>query len=140
MQFTKLEHIGIAVKDLSKSIMLFETLSGKKLYKTEEVPLEQVKTAFFKTGDTKIEFLEATHEDSAIRKFIDKRGEGLHHIAFEVKNIKEAMKEVAQKGFTLLRDEPKVGADNKLICFIHPKDTHGILIELCQEITADHIE
>ena len=130
----KVEHIGIAVKDLTKSNKLFDTLFGNKPYKIEKVESENVSTSFYKIGDTKIELLEATNSDSTISKFIEKRGEGLHHIAFEVEDIISEMSRLKSEGFTLLRDEPFIGADNKLVCFIHPKSANGILVELCQEI------
>lgn len=130
----KVEHIGIAVKNLADSNRLFESLFGKSAYKKETVEAESVSTTFFKVGDTKIELLEATDPDSAISKFIDARGEGMHHIAFEVEDIKSEMKRLKEEGFTLLRDEPFKGADNKLVCFLHPKSVNHILVELCQEI------
>jgi methylmalonyl-CoA/ethylmalonyl-CoA epimerase len=130
----KVEHIGIAVKNLAESNQLFESLFGKGAYKKETVEVENVSTSFFKVGDTKIELLEATDPDSAISKFIDKRGEGIHHIAFEVEDIKSEMKRLKEEGFILLRDEPFRGADNKLVCFLHPKSVNHILVELCQEI------
>jgi len=129
----KMEHLGIAVKDLGISIPLFEQLLNTPCYKTEEVESEGVKTAFFQTGDAKIELLEATTETSTISKFIVKKGEGIHHIAFEVENIGAEMKRLAALGFELLNEAPKNGADNKLVCFLHPKTTNGVLIELCQE-------
>jgi methylmalonyl-CoA/ethylmalonyl-CoA epimerase len=129
----KIEHIGIAVKDIEKSNELFSKLFGKH-YKTEKVEGESVLTSFFKIGDNKIELLEATDPESAIAKFIEKRGEGIHHIAFEVQDIHKEMDRLQKEGFTLLSKEPKKGADNKLICFLHPKSTNGVLIELCQEI------
>ncbi len=129
----KIEHIGIAVKDLEKSNQLFASLFGESHYKVEEVKREGVKTSFFKNGPNKIELLEATNPDSPIAKFIEKKGEGIHHIAFAVKDIKAEMKRLAAEGFQLLSDEPKPGADNKLVCFLHPKTTNGVLIELCQE-------
>jgi methylmalonyl-CoA/ethylmalonyl-CoA epimerase len=128
------EHIGIAVKDLQQSIPLFEKLLSTGCYKTEEVTSEQVKTAFFQTGETKIELLESIHPDGVIARFVAKKGEGLHHIAFEVKDIKAEMNRLQNEGFLLLTDEPKIGADNKLVCFLHPKSTNGVLIELCQSI------
>jgi methylmalonyl-CoA/ethylmalonyl-CoA epimerase len=131
---TGVEHIGIAVKDLKQSIPLFEKLLATECYKTEEVASEQVKTAFFQTGETKIELLESSHSDGVIATFIAKKGEGLHHIAFEVKNIKAEMERLKNEGFLLLQVEPKVGADNKLVCFLHPKSTNGVLIELCQSM------
>lgn len=129
----KVEHIGIAVHSLTASIPLFETLLKTPCYKTEDVATENVRTAFFKTGDTKIELLESTAEHGVLKKFLNKRGEGLHHIAFDVADIKEEMARLQKDGFTLLSDSPKRGADNKLICFVHPKDTAGVLVELCQE-------
>jgi methylmalonyl-CoA/ethylmalonyl-CoA epimerase len=130
----KIEHIGIAVKDLSVSIPLFEKLLDATCYKKEIVESEQVTTAFFQKGETKIELLESISADGVIAKFIEKRGEGLHHISFEVVNIEEEMKRLSQAGFQLLNTKPKIGADNKLVCFLHPKNTNGILIELCQSI------
>jgi methylmalonyl-CoA/ethylmalonyl-CoA epimerase len=132
--FEKAEHIGIAVKNISQSVKLFEILLNSPCYKTEVVESENVTTAFFKAGESKIELLEASSEESAIAKFIEKRGEGLHHIAFEVENIEEEMARLKEKGFQLLRDKPFRGADNKMVCFIHPKSCNGVLIELCQEI------
>jgi methylmalonyl-CoA/ethylmalonyl-CoA epimerase len=129
----KVEHIGIAVRELEKSIPLFEQLLNTPCYKTEEVTSEAVKTAFFQLSESKIELLEATGTGSAISKFIDKKGEGIHHIAFEVDNIEAEMKRLSALGFDLLNETPKEGADNKLICFLHPKSTNGVLIELCQE-------
>jgi len=128
-----IEHIGIAVKDLGTSIPLFEKLLNSSCYKTETVTTEQVDTAFFKTGETKIELLQSITNDGVIAKFIEKKGEGLHHIAFDVTDIREEMNRLKQAGFTLLSEEPKPGADNKLVCFLHPKTTNGILIEICQE-------
>ncbi len=129
----KIEHLGIAVKELEQSIPLFEQLLNTPCYKTEKVYTEGVNTAFFKTGESKIELLEATNTDSPIQKFIDKKGEGIHHIAFEVENIEAEMKRLSALGFELLNTTPKPGADNKLVCFLHPKTTNGVLIELCQE-------
>lgn len=134
---TRLEHIGIAVKDLEASNELFSLLLGKKPYKVEEVLSENVLTSFFKIGESKIELLEATSPESAIAKHLEKRGEGLHHIAFEVEDIRSEMQRLRQAGFTLLNDEPKRGADNKLVCFLHPKGTNRVLIELCQEIREE---
>ena len=131
----KVEHIGIAVKNLESANELFSKLFGKKPYKPEEVEREGVTTSFFQIGDTKIELLEATNSDSPIAKFIDKKGEGIHHIAYAVDNIITEMKRLQDEGFELLNKEPKHGADNKLICFLHPKSTNGILVELCQERT-----
>ena len=133
----KLEHLGIAVKDLSKANELYTLLLGQKPYKQEEVGSEGVITSFFKTGDSKIELLEATNVQSAIAKFIEKRGEGLHHVAFEVEDIYQEMNRLKEAGFQLLQKEPKKGADNKLICFIHPKSANGVLVEICQEITSE---
>jgi len=130
----KVEHIGIAVQDLSTAIPLYEKLLNTSCYKTEKITSESVNTAFYKQGNTKIELLESLTSESAIAKFIAKRGEGLHHIAFEVEDIAAEMKRLQEEGFTLINDQPKKGADNKLVCFLHPKDTHGVLIELCQEI------
>ena len=130
----KLEHIGIAVKDMEMSKKLFTSLLNAEAYKTEEVADEGVLVSFFKSGDSKIELLKAINEHSPIAKFIEKKGEGVHHLAFEVGNIEEAMENLREKGFILLNETPKRGADNKLICFLHPKSTNGVLIELCQEI------
>ena len=129
----KIEHIGIAVKKLSVSIPLFEKLLNSPCYKTEVVENEQVNTAFFEKGETKIELVEAYAPGSVINKFIEKKGEGLHHIAFEVDDIEEEVKRLVNEGFTLINETPKPGADNKLVCFLHPKDTNGVLIELCME-------
>ncbi len=131
----KIEHIAIAVKDLNSSNSLFSKLLGKEPFKEEEVAGEKVKTSFFQMGETKIELLEALSEESSIAKFINRKGEGIHHIAFEVLDIKAEMKRLQEEGFELLNEEPKLGADNKLICFIHPKSANGVLIELCQAIT-----
>ena len=130
----KIEHIGIAVKDLSNATQIYKSLLGVDCYKTEDVESESVTTAFFKTGESKIELLAATDDESVIKKFIDKKGEGIHHIAFEVSDIYAEMKRLQDEGFVLLNDVPKKGADNKLICFVHPKSANGVLIELCQEI------
>jgi methylmalonyl-CoA/ethylmalonyl-CoA epimerase len=129
----KIEHIGIAVKNLETSNELFTKLFGKKHYKVEEVKSEGVSTSFFLIGDNKIELLEATNPESAIAKFIEKRGEGLHHIAFDVTDIHAEIKRLKEEGFVFTRDEPFIGADNKLVIFLHPKSTNGVLIELCQE-------
>src|SRR5476649_1655009 len=129
----KIEHLGIAVSQLNTAIPLFEQLLNTPCYKTEKVDSEGVNTAFFQTGDSKIELLEATAETSPIAKFITKKGEGIHHIAFEVENIEAEMKRLQALGFELLNETPKNGADNKLVCFLHPKTTNGVLIELCQE-------
>jgi len=132
----KLEHIGIAVKDLKQANDLFAKLLGRPHYKIEEVESEGVKTSFFEVGGVKIELLEASRDDSPIAKFIDKKGEGIHHLAFEVKNIEERIQHYKQEGFEPINPVPKNGADNKRICFLHPKTTQGVLIELCQERTA----
>jgi methylmalonyl-CoA/ethylmalonyl-CoA epimerase len=128
----KVEHIGIAVKDLKVSISLYEQLLGSPCYKTESVTSEQVDTAFFLQDHTKIELLASTDPQGVIAKFIEKKGEGLHHIAFEVPDIIGEMSRLKNAGFTLLNEQPKKGADNKLVCFIHPKNCNGVLIELCQ--------
>jgi methylmalonyl-CoA/ethylmalonyl-CoA epimerase len=128
----KVEHIGIAVKDLNASINLYEQLLGSPCYKTESVSSEQVETAFFLQEHTKIELLASSDPAGVIAKFIDKKGEGLHHIAFEVPDIIAEMSRLKNAGFTLLNEQPKKGADNKLVCFIHPKNCNGVLIELCQ--------
>ena len=130
----KIEHIGIAVKSLETSNLLFEKLFGQPPYKQEEVVSEGVKTSFFMNGPNKIELLEATNPDSPIAKFIDKKGEGIHHIAFDVNDIEEEMMRLKNEGFIVLNEVPKKGADNKLVAFLHPKGTNGVLIELCQEI------
>lgn len=132
--FIKVEHIGIAVKNIQASNELFRKLFGKAHYKIEAVESESVSTSFFQLGETKIELLEATSPNSAIAKFIEKKGEGIHHIAYEVADIISEMKRLQEEGFELLNQEPKKGADNKLICFLHPKSTNGVLIEICQEI------
>ncbi|MBI1227288.1 MAG: methylmalonyl-CoA epimerase [Bacteroidetes bacterium] len=129
-----LEHIGIAVKDLKAANELYTTLLGTPPYKAEEVASEHVVTSFFKMGEAKVELLEATSPNSAIAKFIEKRGEGIHHVAFEVDDILAEMQRLGAEGFTLLNKEPKRGADNKLVCFIHPKSANGVLVELCQEL------
>lgn len=130
----KIEHIGIAVKNIQESNKLFSALFNKKPYKQEEVTSEHVLTSFFETGESKIELLQATDPESAIAKFIEKKGEGIHHIAFDVTNIKEELERLEKEGFTIITKEPKKGADNKLVAFLHPKSTNGVLIELCQEI------
>lgn len=132
----KVEHIGIAVESLVQSIPLFEKLLNTNCYKTEEVWSENVVTAFFKQGETKIELLQSLTKDGVIKKFLEKKGEGIHHIAFEVEDLQAEMKRLKDEGFSLLNEEPKPGADNKLICFLHPKNTNNILIELCQEINS----
>jgi len=133
----KIEHIGIAVKDIEESNVLFAQLFGKKHYKTEEVLSEGVKTSFFKVGPNKIELLEATNPDSPIAKFIERKGEGVHHIAFAVTDIVKEIKRLQKEGFVVLNEKPKKGADNKLVAFLHPKSTNGVLIELCQEIKIE---
>ena len=130
----KVEHIGIAVKNLAESNELFTKLFGQANYKVETVESESVSTSFFMCGNTKVELLEATDPNSAISKFIEKKGEGIHHIAFEVEDIYAEMKRLQSEGFQLLNSEPKKGADNKLICFLHPKSSNGVLVELCQTI------
>lgn len=129
-----LDHIGIAVKDLQSSVKLFEKIMNTNCYKTEMVGSEQVNTAFLQSGETKIELLQSTNEDGVIARFIEKKGEGVHHIAFEVDDIIAEMKRLQTEGFVLLNEAPKAGADNKLVCFLHPKGTNGVLIELCQSI------
>lgn len=129
----RVEHIGIAVNKLSDATPLFEKLLNTLCYKTETVESEGVNTAFFQNGETKIELLEASKTESPIAKFIEKKGEGIHHIAFEVADIHAEMKRLEEEGFRLLNREPKNGADNKLVCFLHPKSTNGVLVELCQE-------
>jgi methylmalonyl-CoA/ethylmalonyl-CoA epimerase len=130
----KIEHIGIAVANLDASLVIYEKLFGKTAYKQEEVVSEGVKTAFFKSGPNKIELLEATNPESPIAKFIAKKGEGIHHIAFEVDDIAIEIERLQNEGFIVLNEIPKKGADNKLVAFLHPKSTSGVLIELCQEI------
>jgi methylmalonyl-CoA/ethylmalonyl-CoA epimerase len=129
----KIEHIGIAVKELSTAIPLFEKLLNSGCYKIEKVESEQVNTAFFQKGATKIELLESSNSEGVIAKFIDKKGEGIHHIAFEVADIEAEMTRLKAEGFTLLNEKPQFGADNKLVCFLHPKWTNSVLIELCME-------
>lgn len=129
----KIEHIGIAVKNLEEANKTYERLLGIAPYKQEGVESEGVKTSFFQTGESKIELLEGTTEESAITKFVAKKGEGIHHIAFDVENIHAEMERLRADGFKVLNAEPKDGADNKLVCFVHPKDSHSVLIELCQE-------
>lgn len=129
----KLEHIGIAVKNLAEANELFARLLGREHYKIEEVESEGVRTSFFRIGDVKIELLEATKPDSPIAKFIDKRGEGIHHLAFEVTDLPGSIDEFQNRGFQFINPVPKNGADNKSICFLHPKSTQGVLVELCQE-------
>lgn len=129
----RIEHIGIAVKSIENSNELFRKLFGEEAYKLETVESEKVATSFFKVGPNKIELLEATDPDSPVAKFIEKKGEGIHHIAFEVEDIVAEMERLKNEGFTLLNEKPKDGADNKLVCFLHPKGTNGVLVELCQE-------
>lgn len=130
-----IEHLGIAVKNLEQSIPVYEKLLNTTCYKREDVASENVITAFFKTGNNKIELLQATSAESAIAKHVEKRGEGIHHVAYAVKDIHAEMERLRNDGFRILNDQPKKGADNKLICFVHPKDTSGVLTELCQEIS-----
>ena len=133
----KIEHIGIAVKDLNASQELMKNLLGTPMYKTETVGSEGVSTGFFQVGETKIELLEATNPDSPIAKFIEKRKEGIHHIALDVDNIYAEMERLKKLGFEILNETPKKGADNKLVCFLHPKSTNGVLVELCQDIKEE---
>lgn len=128
----KVEHIGIAVRSLAVSVPLFEKLLNTPCYKTEEVASEGVTTAFFQQGETKIELLESIMEGSAVARFLEKKGEGVHHIAFEVTDIHAEMQRLADEGFEIINPEPRIGADNKLVCFLHPKSTNGVLIELTQ--------
>ena len=130
----KIEHIGIAVKNLDEANKIYEQLLGTPPYKMETVDSEGVNTSFFKTGESKVELLQATEEESAITKFIAKKGEGIHHIAFAVKDIYKEIKRLKEEGYAIINESPKKGADNKLVCFVHPKNTKGVLIELCQEI------
>ena len=129
----KIEHIGIAVRSLEEAIPVYEKLLNTTCYKQELVENENVNTAFFQTGESKIELLESTSPEGVINRFIERKGEGMHHIAFTVKDIKDEMKRLKENGFQLLNEEPKKGADNKWVCFLHPKNTNGVLIELCQE-------
>ena len=130
----KIEHIGIAVNDLASASIIYEKLFGAPAYKQEEVASEGVKTAFFRCGPNKIELIEATNPESSIAKFIAKKGEGIHHIAFEVEDIQFEITRLKKEGFVVLNEVPKKGADNKLVAFLHPNSTNGVLIELCQEI------
>jgi methylmalonyl-CoA/ethylmalonyl-CoA epimerase len=134
LDMNKIEHIGIAVRNMENAKGIYQALLNTTVYKTETVDTEYVVTAFLQTGPNKIELLEATSADSAIAKFIEKRGEGIHHIAFEVDDIVAEMERLKGEGFVLLNDKPKPGADNKLVCFVHPKGTNGVLIELCQSV------
>lgn len=129
----KIEHVAIAVKSLAQAIPLYEKLLGTPCYKKEEVASEKVNTAFFQTGESKIELLESTDENGVINRFIDKKGEGIHHIAFAVENIQQEITRLKNEGFEFISETPKLGADQKLICFLHPKNTNGVLIELCQD-------
>jgi methylmalonyl-CoA/ethylmalonyl-CoA epimerase len=135
--FSHIEHIGIAVRNLHESNQLFAQLLGSPHYKIESVASEAVNTSFFQVGNNKIELLEATSPDSPIAKFLDKKGEGIHHIAFAVHNIQHEMERLKNEGFVLLNETPKRGADNKLVCFLHPKSTNSVLIELCQDIQPE---
>ena len=130
----KIEHIGIAVNDLASASIIYEKLFGAPAYKQEEVASEGVKTAFFRCGPNKIELIEATNPESSIAKFIAKKGEGIHHIAFEVEDIQFEISRLKKEGFVVLNEVPKKGADNKLVAFLHPNSTNGVLVELCQEI------
>ena len=130
----KIEHLGIAVKDLNKSNQLFKKLLGEQSYKTEAVDSESVTTSFFKVGDQKIELLEASEPNSTIARFIERRGEGMHHLAFHVENIDEEIERLEKEGFEFVSKTPTKGADNKMVVFLHPKTTNGVLVELCQEI------
>jgi methylmalonyl-CoA/ethylmalonyl-CoA epimerase len=131
--FRKIEHLGIAVNNMEEALKIYEDLLGQNCYKIEVVESEFVKTAFIKVGDSKIELLEATHSDSAIAKFLEKKGQGFHHVAFDVENIDSEINRLVEKGFELIHKTPKDGADNKRIAFLHPKSTNGLLVELCQE-------
>lgn len=135
----KIEHLGIAVKSIEDSLKIYEKLLNQKCYKTEEVESEGVKTAFIQVGETKIELLEATHADSPIAKFLEKKGQGIHHIAFDVTDIEAEIARLKQEGFELIHQVPKDGADNKSIAFLHPKSTDGILVELCQEKQSETV-
>ena len=136
-KITRVEHIGLAVNDLSVSIENWTRILGQVPYHEEVVESEKVRTVFFQVGETKIELLGATMPDSVIQKFIDKKGEGIHHIAMEVQDIQAEMQRLKESGYTLLQNQPKRGADNKLICFVHPKETGGVLLELCQSIPTE---
>jgi methylmalonyl-CoA/ethylmalonyl-CoA epimerase len=127
-----IDHVGIAVRNLNQAIETYEKILNQKLIKTDRVESEKVETAFFKTGESKVELLGPTDPSSVIQKFVEKKGEGIHHVAFEVDDIHKEMERLKEEGFTLLNEKPKSGADNKLVAFIHPKDNHGVLIELCQ--------
>lgn len=136
----KIEHIGIAVRSLATSVPLYEKLLNSQCYKTETVESEKVNTAFFRTGENKVELLESTDPDGVIAGFIAKKGEGIHHIAFDVPDIEAEMERLRKEGFVLLNEKPKPGADNKLVCFLHPKSTNGVLIELCMEIKGPALQ
>lgn len=136
----KIEHLGIAVKNLEEANRLFKRLLGVDRYKEEEVGGEGVKASFFMVGETKIELLEASRGDSPIARFLDKKGEGIHHVAFDVDDIYQEMARLKQEGFEILNEEPKTGADNKLVVFLHPRSTHGVLVELCQEVRGQRDE
>lgn len=129
-----IDHIGIAVEDIEEAIETYEKLLDGECYKRETVDDQQVETAFFRTGESKVELLGATDPDSVIAKYVSKKGEGMHHVAFEVDDIHAELERLRSEGFTVLTDEPKRGADNKLVAFVHPKDNHGVLVELCQEV------
>ena len=129
-----IDHVGIAVKDLKEAISTYEKLLGTECYKQEVVEEQKVNTAFFRTGESKVELLGATSEDSVIAKYVEKKGEGMHHVAFEVDDIHAEMKRLREEGFTVLNEEPSRGADNKLVAFVHPKGTKGVLVEICQSI------
>jgi methylmalonyl-CoA/ethylmalonyl-CoA epimerase len=131
--FRKIEHLGIAVNNMEEALKIYEDLLGQNCYKIEVVESEFVKTAFIQVGESKIELLEATHSDSAIAKFLEKKGQGFHHVAFDVENIDSEINRLVEKGFELIHKSPKDGADNKRIAFLHPKSTNGLLVELCQE-------
>ena len=132
----KIEHIGIAVKNLDEANKIYEQLLGTAPYKMEMVDSEGINTSFFKTGESKVELLQAIKDESAIAKFIAKKGEGIHHIAFAVEDIYKEIKRLKKEGYTIINESPKKGADNKLVCFVHPKNTKGVLIELCLEIRS----
>lgn len=134
----KIEHIGIAVKSMDRSNELFTSLLGRSPYKQEEAPLDKVNTSFFDMNGTKIELVAATDDNSPIAKFIEKKGEGIHHLAFEVKDIHESMQLIKLLGFQLIDEVPRRGADNKMVCFLHPKSTNGVLVELCQSIVEEN--
>jgi methylmalonyl-CoA/ethylmalonyl-CoA epimerase len=134
--FLRIEHLGIAVKNIADANRLFTALLGVSPYKSEAVEREHVTTSFFKVGESKVELLESTDPSGPIGRFIEKNGEGIHHVAFEVEDIHAAMQRLKEQGFRLLSEEPKQGADNKLICFLHPKSTNGVLVEICQEIRS----